>query len=57
MIITEIKIMRMYVVVYLSEGGMHYRYRCYAKSKAEARKICRKALGIDNKIVEVENED
>lgn len=50
--------MERFVVIYLSEGGMHYRYRCTAKNKAEARKMCRLALGISSKsIVEVYGED
>ena len=34
-----------YVVVYLS-GGMHYRFRCYAKTKQAARKECHGAMGV-----------
>lgn len=50
--------MKRYIVVYLSEGGIHYRYRCSAKSKWEARKICRTNMGItDKKIIEVYEED
>lgn len=37
---------RFYVVVYLSAGGMHYRFRCYANGKREARRECKGALGI-----------
>ena len=49
--------MKFYCVVYLSEGGMHYRYRCYAENKREARKLCRASLGIANKnIVEIYEE-
>lgn len=40
--------MKRYCVVYVSGGGMHYRFRCYAKSKAEARKECRMCLGVTN---------
>ena len=51
------ELMKLYIVVYLSAGGMHYRYRCSAKDKREARKMCRHALGItDKEIVEVEEE-
>lgn len=49
--------MKRYCVIYLSPGGMHYRFRCGAKDKREARKICKLALGIaDSDIVEVEVE-
>ena len=37
---------RAYIVVYLSAGGMHYRFRCYANNKQEARKECHGALGV-----------
>lgn len=40
--------MKNYCVVYLSSGGMHYRFRCSASSKKEARQICRESLGIKN---------
>lgn len=50
--------MKRYCVIYLSPGGMHYRFRCSAKSKSEAKKICKIALGITNSdIVEVEVEE
>lgn len=49
--------MKAYCVVYLSPGGMHYRYRCYAANRREARKMCRVCMGIsDRKIVSVEEE-
>lgn len=35
-----------YCVVYLSPGGMHYRYRCYAPNKKEAKRMCHDAVGI-----------
>lgn len=38
--------MKEYVVVYLSEGGIHYRFRCCARTKQEARKECHGALGV-----------
>lgn len=38
--------MKRYCVVYLSSGGMHYRYRCYADSKKEAKRLCKESLGI-----------
>ena len=38
--------MKEYVVVYLSPGGMHYRYRCSAQNKKEARKMCHNAMGV-----------
>ena len=46
--------MKRYCVVYLSAGGMHYRFRCSANSKREAKKICKESLGITDKdIVEI----
>ncbi len=37
--------------------GVHYHYRCEAKSKAEARRLCCVNMGIKNKdIVSVELE-
>lgn len=38
--------MKSYTVVYLSEGGVHYRFRCSAQNKREAKKICKENLGI-----------
>ena len=35
-----------YCVVYLSPGGMHYRYRCYAPNKKEAKRMCHDAMGV-----------
>ena len=37
---------RRYIVVYLSEGGMYYNFRCYARTKRDARKQCHGALGV-----------
>lgn len=49
--------MKQYCVVYLSPGGMHYRYRCSAKNKREAQKFCREAMGVSyEQIVDVEEE-
>ena len=49
--------MELYVVVYLSEGGMHYRYRCTARNKSEAKRMCREVLGVKSKnIVETYTE-
>lgn len=49
--------MKCYVVVYLSPGRIHYRYRCRANNKRAARKLCREVMGIsDRDIVEVEEE-
>lgn len=46
-----------YCVVYLSEGRMHYRFRCYAVSSRQAKKYCRECMGVDNEhIVEVYQE-
>lgn len=43
-----------YIVVYLSSGGMHYRYRCCASNKKEAKRMCHDAMGIRYKdIVDV----
>ena len=50
--------MKFYCVVYLSPGGMHYRFRCTASSTKQAKKICEESLGIsDEDIVEVYRED
>ena len=50
--------MKRYCVVYLSPGGMHYRYRCTAENKRQARRMCRQAMGLsDREIVNVEAED
>lgn len=38
-----------YCVVYLSNGGMHYRFRCVTENKREAKRICRELLGVSNK--------
>lgn len=46
-----------YCITYLSPGGIHYHFRCYAENKREARKECRVGLGIKNKdIVEIREE-
>ena len=37
-----------YIVVYLSAGGMHYNFRCYAKNSRQARKECRECMGVSN---------
>ena len=48
---------RFYVVVYLV-CGIHYRFRCYANGKREARRECKGALGIkESDIVEVYTEE
>lgn len=48
--------MKFYCVVYLVDG-IHYRYRCYAKNKKEARKMCTKDMLVKRKdIVEVYEE-
>ena len=50
--------MKHYCITYLSEGGMHYQFRCCARSKKEAKKQCYEYLGISNdKIVEVVEEE
>ena len=38
--------MKQYCVVYLSPGGIHYRYRCCTKNKREAKRMCRENLGV-----------
>lgn len=38
--------MKEYVVVYLSAGGIHYRFRCCANNKRDARKECHLCLGV-----------
>lgn len=48
--------MKLYCVVYQSESCMHYRFRCSAKTKSEARAKCRESLG-KVKIVEVYEEN
>ena len=46
--------MRSYIVVY-RVAGVHYRYRCTAKNKMDARRQCCEAMGITMKdIVSVE---
>lgn len=50
--------LKRYCVVYLSEGGSHYRYRCYAKSVGFAKKYCCQAMGCkQSAIVDVYEED
>lgn len=50
--------MKRYCVVYLSPDRMHYRYRCYAKNRAEAKQMCRECMGIVySDIVEVYEEE
>ena len=41
--------MKTYCVVYLSPGGIHYRYRCTANNKRIAKRMCINALGICGK--------
>ncbi|MCR5368385.1 hypothetical protein [Eubacterium sp.] len=49
--------MKRYCVVYLSPGGIHYRYRCWAGNKAEAKRMCKENIGIRYKdITEVTEE-
>lgn len=50
--------MKDYVVVYLSAGGMHYRFRVCANTAREARKICHECMGVKYAdITEVYRED
>ena len=50
--------MHQYCVVYLSPGGIHYRYRCIADTAQQARTECHKVMGVSYKnIVEVYRED
>ena len=37
--------MKNYCVVYFLEG-VHYRYRCCASNKAEAKRMCKKHMGV-----------
>lgn len=49
--------MKHYCIVYMSYGGMHWRYRCVAKTVSQAKSICKKQLGIKRKdIIEVYEE-
>lgn len=49
--------MKRYVVVYLVASGMHYRFRCYADNKRQAKKYCREAMGVSsNDITDVYEE-
>ena len=47
--------MKRYCVVYRVDG-IHYRFRCYAKTKAQARKECKESM-LCTEIVEVYEED
>ena len=50
--------MKFYCVVYLSCGGIHYRFRCTARNKREAKKFCIDCLAVKSKdIVEVYEEN
>ncbi len=50
--------MKLYCVVYLSPGGMHYRYRCSAQNKTQAKAMCRRSMGVSNEdIVDVYREE
>ena len=47
--------MKNYCVVYKNSFGIHYRFRCSAENKWEARRRCRDYIGIKNSnIVSVE---
>lgn len=35
-----------YCVVYLSAGGMHYRFKCCAENKRQARRYCHDCMGV-----------
>lgn len=35
-----------YCVVYLSAGGIHYRFRCCAENKRQARRYCHDFTGV-----------
>ena len=49
--------MKLYCVVYFTDT-FHYRFRCSAKTKTEAKRQCVECLGIKYKdIVEVYTED
>ena len=50
--------MKIFVVVYLSPGGIHYRFRCTAKGKRDARHQALIALGLSMRdIVECYEEE
>ena len=40
--------MKNYVVVYLSDSGMHERFRCTARNVRQAKRYCRECMGVDN---------
>ena len=37
--------MKNYCVVYMSKGGMHYRYRCQARNRVQAKAQCIRNMG------------
>lgn len=48
--------MKFYCVVYVIDG-IHYRYRCYASNKREARKMCAEDMLVRRKdIVDIYEE-
>lgn len=48
--------MKRFCVVYIY-CGVHYRYRCNAENEAEAKKLCKKHMGITTKdILYIERE-
>lgn len=52
------KMSKNYCVVYLSCGGIHYRFRCTARNKREAKKFCIDCLAVKSKdIVEIYEEN
>lgn len=49
--------MSKYCVVYTA-FGIHFRYRCSAHNKREARRLCKEYMGCENKdITDVYKED
>lgn len=49
--------MKIYVVTYLSQYGLHERFRCSAKSKKAARKECVECMGyLCVEVISVEEE-
>lgn len=47
-----------FIVVYLSPARIHHNFRCYCKTKRQARKLCRDSMGVGNAdIVEVYEEN
>lgn len=49
--------MKIYFVVYMAYG-IHFRYRCSAHNKREAKKLCKEYMGCESRdITDVYTED